>query len=236
MRWSPVAPKKIPQQACQILGIKIETLIPAIAAKSNCDSDKCYDMTEDDMRAYIGTPQFVPLEPNYFSCIDGRHDNEVIATPGGDMGLFLSAAEVYIRGSSSPSDYSQSRMELLLRDFIKAFRSPTNQFYMHTDEHALHRAHEKLAEKGVDDGVGLDELASDTFVPPPAAKYVLLSALSDMAIGVGCGHIKNMVPAPPRALCTRTPQPSRITFAPSPCLQEGRRRPPPFSQQRARSV
>ncbi len=87
-------------------------------------------------------------------------------------------------------------MELLLRDFIKAFRSPTNQFYMHTDEHALHRAHEKLAEKSVDDGVGLDELASDTFVPPAAAKYVLLSALSDMSIGVGCGHIKNMVPCP----------------------------------------
>jgi hypothetical protein len=170
-------------------------------------------MTAEEMKAYIGTPQFVPLEPNYFSCIDGRHDKEVIATPGGDMGLFLSAAEIHIKSSSSPSDYSESRLEHLLRDFIRKFRSPTDQFYMHTDEHAVHRVHERLVEERVDKGVNMSDLVSASFDPPAAAKAVLLEALSDMAVGVGCGHIKNMVPPklhPLQLLAPLAPLSSRL--------------------------
>jgi hypothetical protein len=44
--------------------------------------------------AYIGTPPLVARGPRHFSCIDGRHDDEILATPAGDMGVFLSAAEV----------------------------------------------------------------------------------------------------------------------------------------------
>jgi hypothetical protein len=213
MRWGKGEAALTPQKACQVLSVKIGTVNPYINAESNCKPDgKCYNMTADEMKAYIGTPMFVPLEPNHFSCIDGRHDNEVIATPGGDMGLFLSAAETHIKRSTSPSDYSESRLELLLRDFIRKFRSPTNKFYMHTDEHAVHRVHDRLVEEGVDKGVSMDKdkLVSATFDPPAAAKAVLLEALSNMTIGVGCGHIKSMVrlslrpPSPPTQLLSPT--------------------------------
>ncbi len=64
------------------------------------------------MKSYIGTPKFLPLEPNHFSCIDGRHDNEIVATPAGDMGIFLSSVAVYISATSTPNDFSLDRMKV----------------------------------------------------------------------------------------------------------------------------
>ena len=66
------------------------------------------------MKQYIGSPKFVPLEPNHFSCIDGRHDNEIVATPGGDMGIFLSSAFIYIKHTDTPQDFSLDRMKVSL--------------------------------------------------------------------------------------------------------------------------
>lgn len=101
-----------PQPRCQFLGVKVNTVIQAIAANSNCGPSGCYNMTRVEMKEYIGSPAMVPLEPNHFSCIDGRHDNEIVATPAGDMGIFLSSAFVYINGSNTPNDFSLPRIKV----------------------------------------------------------------------------------------------------------------------------
>ena len=51
------------------------------------------------MKAYMGTPSFAWANRTHFSCIDGRHTDQILATPGGDMGIFVSAAAVYIRSA-----------------------------------------------------------------------------------------------------------------------------------------
>jgi hypothetical protein len=99
-----------PQLRCQFLGVKINTAALAIAADSTCGPTGCYNMTRAQMKQYIGSPAMVPLEPNHFSCIDGRHDDEIVATPAGDMGIFLSNAFVYINASSTPTNFSLHRM------------------------------------------------------------------------------------------------------------------------------
>ena len=101
-----------PTVMCQLLGVRITgPLIPAIAASSNCGEGYCYNMTKDQMEDYIGSPAMVPLEPNHFSCIDGRHDDEIVATPAGDMGIFLSSFFVYINATNTPTDFSLLRIK-----------------------------------------------------------------------------------------------------------------------------
>jgi hypothetical protein len=101
-----------PALMCRLLGVRVSELIPAIAATSNRGGGKCLDMTTYEMREYIktifGTPKMVPLQPNHFSCIDGRHDNEIVATPAGDVGIFLSSGFMYIDATSTPMDFMVS--------------------------------------------------------------------------------------------------------------------------------
>ena len=106
------APKPPPHMACQVTGVRVATVAQSINSSSNCGGGHCYNMTQSQMKAYIGTPRFVPLEPNHFSCIDGRHDDEVVATPAGDMGIFLSSVFVYINGTSTPTDFSLGRIKV----------------------------------------------------------------------------------------------------------------------------
>jgi hypothetical protein len=101
-----------PGLMCQILGIRVYESIPAIAATANCGGGKCYNMSSYQMKEYLSTPKMVPLEPNHFSCIDGRHDNEIVATPAGDVGIFLSSVFVYINSTSTPMDFSVPRMKV----------------------------------------------------------------------------------------------------------------------------
>jgi hypothetical protein len=101
-----------PALMCQLLGVRITgPLIPAIAASGNCGEGNCYNMTKSQMKDYIGSPKMVPLEPNHFSCIDGRHDDEIVATPAGDMGIFLSSVFVYINATNTPTDFSLQRIK-----------------------------------------------------------------------------------------------------------------------------
>jgi hypothetical protein len=101
-----------PAMACQLLGVRVGTLMPVINANSTCDGKgTCYDMTPLEMKQYIGSPAMVPLEPRHFSCIDGRHDDEIVATPAGDMGIFLSSAFLYLNRTATPRDFSLHRIK-----------------------------------------------------------------------------------------------------------------------------
>ena len=119
---TPAAPPIGPTpMACQVVGVQIDTALQAIAAPSNCNSaGTCSNMTALQMKDYLGTPHMIPLEPNHFSCIDGRHDNEVVATPAGDMGIFLSSVFVYINRTAAPTDFSYPRIKV---NCLQAFGS-----------------------------------------------------------------------------------------------------------------
>jgi hypothetical protein len=107
-------PGVMPQPRCQFLGVKVDLANPHIAANSTCGPSGCYTWTKAEMKRYIGSPAMVPLEPSHFSCIDGRHDNEIVATPAGDLGIFLSNAFVYINASSTPNDFGLVRVKVCI--------------------------------------------------------------------------------------------------------------------------
>jgi hypothetical protein len=188
-----------PAMRCQLLGVRVSTYLPIINAASNCDvNGTCYKMTGLQMKEYIGSPAMVPLEPNHFSCIDGRHDDEIVATPAGDMGIFLSSAFLYINGTATRHDFSLSRLKVLLSDFIRTFRSKTTRFYYHTDEHSVHDTVKALKEKH-----GMADAAADKykhvcdadFTPPANETETILKLLSDPPY-MGCGHVKYMAQNP----------------------------------------
>ena len=141
---APDDPGELPVMRCELIGVRIGTLMSSIVpagAKGNCDTanpPNCYTMTPAQMKEYIGTPAFVPLEPNHFSCIDGRHDNEIVATPGGDMGLFLSSSFVYINASATPTNFSLPRMKVNIHGLSSKtvfssflFHASTLNFHFH---------------------------------------------------------------------------------------------------------
>jgi hypothetical protein len=100
-------------RACQVIGVQVSTAMQAIGGSGNCDSKgTCYNMTDLHMKDYIGTPRMVPLEPHHFSCIDGRHDDEIVATPAGDMGIFLSSVFIYLNRTANRTDFSYPRMRV----------------------------------------------------------------------------------------------------------------------------
>ena len=78
-------PESLPQaapKACQFNGSLIGIAAQSIgtgAGTPNYNNGTWYNMTTLQMKDYLGTPHMVPLEPNHFSCIDGRHDDEVLA-------------------------------------------------------------------------------------------------------------------------------------------------------------
>lgn len=48
----------------------------------------------DEVRAHVGTPKFVEERDTAFSCVDGRYENGMLSTAGGDMAEFLMALQV----------------------------------------------------------------------------------------------------------------------------------------------
>jgi hypothetical protein len=125
------------------------------------------------------------------SCVDGRDEQGVIGTPGGDLGelvLALSAVEAVTGKALEDGAIPQ----LLLRE-LDTF----GRFYMHTDTHAWTaflqsvRNDSRLASAvpaTEDDG------AWHAFFrrPPPAVRPLLLEHLLEPD-NMGCGHLKLML-------------------------------------------
>lgn len=192
------------RKTCVITDISVDLIkgFEHIGADSTCsgpvedETRTCYNMTATDIKNLMKNAVPKELGSDHFTCIDGRHVNESPSTPGGDMGVFLSAAEVFIQGSDDRNDYSEKRLEHLLRGFIEKFRTPEAKFYMHTDQGSVKRVKKGLADAGIDANVW-GEYAEDGWVPSDKeAKKTLVHLLSDAAIGVGCGHIKLMAENP----------------------------------------
>ncbi|RKG91694.1 rhodanese-like domain-containing protein [Corallococcus terminator] len=129
------------------------------------------------------------------SCVDGRDEQGVIGTPGGDAGEFLLALASVERITGKTLDF-RTVEELLLQE-LEVF----GRFYMHTDTQAW----EKLVT-----AISSDPRLSNRALPPlkdeagwhallghpaPESRSALMEHLLEPA-HLGCGHLKLMLTKP----------------------------------------
>jgi hypothetical protein len=158
-------------------------------------------LSREEIEAHVGAPgsvRWVKLASFLLygkrSCVDGRDEQGVLGTPGGDAGEFLLALAGLEQHVGQPLPAEE--VAPLLRAYLLTF----GRFYMHTDLHALHHLAQAMA---TDDRLTAwapaagDDASWGAFVasPPPAAQGVVLEHLLD-AVHVGCGHLKRMYQDP----------------------------------------
>lgn len=147
--------------------------------------------------AHAGDPEALRwVEPGAgvgLSCVDGRSDDDVLGSPGGDAGellLLLAAAEQ----EGEPIDLGE--VPALIDAWVETFGG----FYMHTDSHALARLGQSLA---ADPRLAtalpqpLDPAALEAWLrdPPLELREALLAHIVDPN-AVGCGHLASVLRAP----------------------------------------
>ncbi len=155
-------------------------------------------LTAESIQRHVGDPSQVRwvrlaalLVNGKRSCVDGRDDQGVIGTPGGDLGeliLALSAIEAVTGKELEDGAIPQ----LLLRE-LDTF----GRFYMHTDTLAWTaflqsvRSDARLVKEvpAVEDDAGWHAFFRR---PPPAVRPLLLEHLLEPD-NMGCGHLKLML-------------------------------------------
>ena len=128
------------------------------------------------------------LSRQAISCVDGRNFTGVVATPGGNAGLFLqmlASYEVHLE-----MQFSREQVTLLFTSYLDRF----GHFYLHSDAHALHTLVKTLQGKGSAIS-SMDQLISVISAPPQPLRPLLLEELSKPE-HTGCGHIRLMMENP----------------------------------------
>ncbi|NPC68864.1 rhodanese-like domain-containing protein [Corallococcus exiguus] len=129
------------------------------------------------------------------SCVDGRDEQGVIGTPGGDAGEFLLALAAVENVTGARFD--DATVEELLFQELEVF----GRFYMHTDTLAWGKLVAALAADQRLSSQRLptrdDEAGWHAFVdhPPVDARPVVMEQLLEPA-HMGCGHLKLMLTRP----------------------------------------
>jgi rhodanese-related sulfurtransferase len=159
-------------------------------------------LTQAHIERHVGDPSQVRwarlaalLLTGRRSCVDGRDEQGVIGTPGGDAGEFLLALASVENVTGKAFD--EKAVEELLFQEVEVF----GRFYMHTDTQAWGRlvaavaADKRLADAGLP--AAEDEAGWHTFLdhPPVEARAVVLEHLINPA-HMGCGHLKLMLTRP----------------------------------------
>lgn len=159
-------------------------------------------LTKEHIERHVGDPSQVRwarlamlLTNGRRSCVDGRDEQGVIGTPGGDAGEFLLALASVERITGTPLD--ALTVEELLRQELEVF----GRFYMHTDTSAWEKLVASMAgDRRLSNGplpALNDEAGWHTLLahPAPEARPALLEHLLEPA-HLGCGHLKLMLTRP----------------------------------------
>lgn len=125
------------------------------------------------------------------SCVDGRDEQGVIGTPGGDAGEFLLALAALEEATGHK--LSPGAVEGLLRDELDTF----GPFYLHTDSHAFHHLIEAVAKdpavaphvQGLEGDAEWHQFMDH---PPRELWPRLIEHLSEPK-HIGCGHVRLMI-------------------------------------------
>lgn len=135
------------------------------------------------------------LKSEYDACVDGRESNPIVGNPGGDVSRLAEA--VIAVGAVAGRQFNPGEI-LKIFDW---YLTHVGQFYMHTDEHAMHHLAEFLNE-----GYGAKRMGGKKFHtasemynyiknPDPRQQVFLSRYLLDPRF-VGCGHMKLMMTNP----------------------------------------
>lgn len=147
-------------------------------------AEKVGDALEvQQVRSHIGDPttlEWAHIGQHFFSDIDGRSEEKIMATPGGDMGEFILAMSSFEDETKVSID--QATATGLLMEYLKTMSR--SKFYMATSEHA----HDNLTAAS-----GCRNL--DIADPPDEKKSMLLEIVGDPA-NVGSQHLKFMLQDP----------------------------------------
>mmetsp|Transcript_34584 Transcript_34584/g.55955 ORF Transcript_34584/g.55955 Transcript_34584/m.55955 type:complete len:314 (-) Transcript_34584:532-1473(-) len=138
------------------------------------DKDKPPVSTEDVVKL-VGTPSIAPVHSVNWSCIDGREEVPILATPGGDAGEFLLGLAAVSHELEIPS---YETIKEVLHHFIRFHtKLPNRPFYMHTDEHIVEKLSKEFGQK------------IDITNPPLEIRHALIEKLVTPDY-TGCGHLK----------------------------------------------
>eukprot|EP00696_Hemimastix_kukwesjijk_P006625 gnl/Hemi2/1836_TR644_c0_g1_i1.p1 gnl/Hemi2/1836_TR644_c0_g1~~gnl/Hemi2/1836_TR644_c0_g1_i1.p1 ORF type:complete len:412 (+),score=121.59 gnl/Hemi2/1836_TR644_c0_g1_i1:84-1319(+) len=146
-------------------------------------------LQDKDILALMGDParlHWAVSRTASFSCTDGRNTNEILGTPGGDLGEFLLALSVYeetVGMRLEPKDIAQVMINYLNYSGKKKFR-------MCTDTQAL---------GALQASVNLNSLNIRN--PPNNVRQQLLDGLATVdpkygATTTGCRHLRAMLESP----------------------------------------
>ena len=164
------------KKECQLRDIKVTRVKNATGNTTN--------LSIEQIRLQIGTPAFKHPSNRHWSCIDGRHENEVLMTAGGDAAEFITALAAYISYSATPQDFSPERVRAMWHPLLLQSYNAVRRFYMHTDEHAVERM-----------GATLNITELDIIKPKPA-DYMKLLEMVALPNYLGCGHLRLMAQNP----------------------------------------
>jgi len=147
-------------------------------------AEKVGDALEvQQVRSHIGdatTLEWAHIGQHFFSDIDGRSEEKVMGTPGGDLGEFILAMSAYEDETKIQID--QATATGLLMEYLKTMSR--SKFFLATSEHA----HDNLTAAS-----GCRNL--DIADPPDEKKSMILEIVAD-ASNVGSQHIKFMLQDP----------------------------------------
>jgi hypothetical protein len=135
------------------------------------------------IRSHIGDPstlEWAHIGQHFFSDIDGRSEEKIIATPGGDLAEFVLALSAFEEETKTVLD--QATTTGLLMDYISTMSRI--KFYFATSEHAFDNLTSAAGCRNLD--------ISD---PPDEKKAQLLELVTDPA-NVGSAHVKFMLMKP----------------------------------------
>ena len=153
------------------------------------------EMGVEAIQAHIGNApniRWIPMAALQLhglqSCVDGRDEQGVVGTPGGDAGEFVLALAAY--ESASGNQLSPEQVAHLLNQRLESF----GRFYLHTDLHALDVLTEALrADSVIGPKVAPIDGAADWsqfLKSPPSELQDRLVGIFQEANHVGCGHLK----------------------------------------------
>jgi hypothetical protein len=136
-----------------------------------------------NIRSHLGdvtTLEWAQIGQHFFSDIDGRSEEKILGTPGGDIAEFILALDVYQEESKSTVD--QATATGLLMQYVTTMSRV--KFYMSTSEHA----HENVTSSSGCRNLDISD--------PPEDKKAELMELIVKPENVGCRHLKFMLQQP----------------------------------------
>lgn len=92
----------------------------------------------DNIKDLLGNVEelnYVLITENSFKCLDGRYNDPVLGTPGGDAGEFIIALSVYEDLVGGGRKLNQESVDTFFVEYLKYMKQ--NTFYMCTDDFAV---------------------------------------------------------------------------------------------------